>query len=80
VEGEGVAESALKKEGGANEPSVNRWQEGCQQVGDMLLPEEGKELRWNTTGLRPWAPTVRQLCSIEEQTAKHHNKLTAAAS
>jgi hypothetical protein len=45
VEGEGVAESALKKEGGANEPSVNRWQEGCQQVGDMLLPEEGKELR-----------------------------------
>jgi trehalose-6-phosphate synthase len=24
--------------------------------------------------------TVRQLCSIEEQTANHHNKLTAATS
>jgi hypothetical protein len=48
-------------------------------VGDRLLPEVGKEQRQKTTGLCPWAPTVRLLCSIEEQTENHHNTLTEAA-
>jgi hypothetical protein len=61
------------------EPSVNKRQEGCQQAGDRLLPEVGKERRWQTTRFRPWAPTVRQLCSIEEQTVNHHNMLKVTA-
>jgi hypothetical protein len=49
-------------------------------VADRLLPEVGKELRWQTTRPSPWAPTVRQLCRVEEQTVNHHNMLTEAAS
>jgi hypothetical protein len=76
--GDGVAESTL--EPNSSEPSVNKWQEGCQQVGDRPLSEVGKEGRQKTTGLRPWAPNVRWLCSLEEQTANHHNTLTADGS
>jgi hypothetical protein len=61
------------------EPPVNKWQEGHQHEGDRPLPEVGKEQRWQTTGPSPWAPTVRQLCTIEEQIASHNNTLTVAA-
>jgi hypothetical protein len=52
---------------------------GPPQAGDRLLPEVRKKLRQQTTGLRPWASTDTQCCSIEEQTVNHHNTLTAAA-
>jgi hypothetical protein len=58
----------------AREPSVNKQQEGHLQAGDRLQPE----VRWQITGSSPWAPTVRQLCSVEEQTMNHHNTLTVA--
>jgi hypothetical protein len=48
-------------------------------MGDRPLPEVGKR-RQQTTGLRPWAPTVRWLCNVEEQTVHYHNMLTVAAS
>jgi hypothetical protein len=68
------------KEPNSHEPSVNKCQEGCQQAGDRPLLEVGKKQRWQTAGLRPWGPTVRQLCSIEEQRVNHHNMLIVAAS
>jgi hypothetical protein len=52
------------KEPNLHEPSVNKWQEGQQHSGDRPLPKGGKERRQQTIGLKPWAPTVRQLCSI----------------
>jgi hypothetical protein len=56
------------KELNLHKPSINKQQEGRQQAGDRSLPEVRKEQRQQTTGLRPWAPTVRWLCSIEKQT------------
>jgi hypothetical protein len=54
--------------------TISKQMAGGRTVGgDMLLPEVGKERRRQTTGLRPWTPPVRWLCSIEEQTA--HNML-----
>jgi hypothetical protein len=61
-------EGGRSKELNSLKPSVNKRQEGHQQVGDRPLPEVGKEWRQQTTGLRPWAHTVRWLCNIEEQT------------
>jgi hypothetical protein len=64
------------KEPNLPKPLINKQQEGQQWVGERLLPEAGQEQRQQTKGPSPWAPTVRQLCSIEEQTANHHNMLT----
>jgi hypothetical protein len=85
VEGAGVAESALEKGRGAR-----RWTHagtiskqiagGPIATGGRPLTDVGKEQRQQTTGPSPWAPTVRRLCSIEEQTANHHYMLTGAAS
>jgi hypothetical protein len=70
--GAGVAESREVGKGKEqniliHEPSVNKQKEGRQWVGDRLLPEVGKERRQQTTGSSSWSPTVRWLCSIEEQ-------------
>jgi hypothetical protein len=64
----------------ACKPSVNKQQEGQQRAGDRPLSEVGKEQRRKTTRPSPWAPTVRWLCSVEEQTANNHKMLTVAAS
>jgi hypothetical protein len=66
-------EGGKGKELNSSEPSVNKQQEGHRQAGDRPMPEVEKEWRWQTTGLRPWAPTVRRLCSVEEQMVNHHN-------
>jgi hypothetical protein len=76
VEGAGVAESALEKGGEAGSQTISKQ---MTAGGDRPLPEVGKEQRWQTTGPSPWAPTVRQLCSVQEQTANHHNTLTGEA-
>jgi hypothetical protein len=62
------------------EPSVNKQQEGLQQACDKPLPDVENKRRWQIIGLRPWAPTIKWLCSVEEQTVNHHKTLTVAAS
>jgi hypothetical protein len=53
--------------------SVNKWQEGQQQVRDRLLPEVGKEQRRQTTGLSPGHPQSDGSAAWRN----HHNRLTA---